>query len=503
MAHRGLEAPASNPHGRRPPRWPPDGPQGFLLIAGICTLLGLLGFALFAAPTLVAAAIAGAALALISFQFPVVVLGLFAFIQIAFPLYARLPAIGPIPPVPVAIAVLAVLSMTSLIAWLTGGRGRPLGSSGPAFVWLFLVFAAVGLFSLFNDRTTEEGINMWIKIFIIPGVMMLICLFRLSGARDIDRIFRYMLAAGAAAAGYALLEFLLGYNPLLEMYDGQTDAVYHTAAELGSGLAYRTFSVFTQPIEFATCLGMIFPYSIVRLATTTHMGHRFLYASGGGMCALGVALTFSRGPALALVVCAVMVGLIYRNLRPSLIALLVVGLLTVGAAWPFLGAGISDRLGDTDNVTLRFKLWQTAFAIFTDHPIRGVGIGNFPEYYIEAARTHLIGPFTEFGEDAVENVRVAENSYLQLLAEMGILGLVSAVVLILAFFRLVIISALRSTDPLGRDLSIAVGAGGIAYMVNGITITAYTHFTSTSLLVGMLFPFALILNRGYRRQAAT
>ncbi|CAN7593851.1 O-antigen ligase family protein [Rhizobium sp. LjRoot254] len=495
MADRGLEAPTAVAPDRRLPRWLAGGSSPFLLIAGICASLGLLGFAFFAAPVPVTAGVAGAVLTLLSFHFPHIVLGVFAFVQIAFPLYARLPAIGPVPPLPVGIAILAVLGMTSIVAWLMGDRSRASGPSEPVFMRLFLVFAAVGMFSLFNDRTTEEGINMWIKVFIIPGAMMLICLFRLSDSRDIDRIFRYMLAGAAAAAGYALLEFLLGYNPLLEMYDGQTDAVYHTADELGSGLAYRTFSVFTQPIEFATCLSMIFPYSVVRLATTTHLGHRILYAFGGGMCVLGVALTFSRGPVLALIVSAVTVGLIYRNLRPTLIALLATGILTIAVAWPFLGAGISDRLNDMDNVTLRFKLWQTAFAIFTDHPVRGVGIGNFPEYYIEAARTHLIGPFTEFGEDAVENVRVAESTYLQLLAEMGVLGLVSAVALILAFFRLVITTALRSTDPLGRDLSIAAGVGGVAYLVNGITITAYTHFTSTSLLVGLLFPFALVLNR--------
>ena len=33
------------------------------------------------------------------------------------------------------------------------------------------------------------------------------------------------------------------------------------------------------------------------------------------------------------------------------------------------------------------------------------------------------------------------------------------------------------------------------YLTNGLTITAYTHFTATMLLLGVLFAFILILDR--------
>ncbi|MDQ0321096.1 O-antigen ligase [Pararhizobium capsulatum DSM 1112] len=471
-----------------------------IMFVAILVFLTVFGFTALAAPALLVALLAGGTFAFLSLQFPVASVGIFVFFLVAFPLYARLPPIGPIPPMPVAAAMLAVIVSTSILAWLTGEKGRSLGSFGPTLLKLFLLFAAVALLSLIDERTAAEGISMWVKVFVIPGAILWVFLFRLSNMRDVDRIFRCLLAACSACALYALLESVLGYNPLLEFYDGQTDVVYFKAEELGSALAYRAFSVFTQPIEYATCLGMIFPYAVIRMATSTHSWQRLFYALGGGLCALGAALTFSRGPLLALFICSVIIGLSYRSLRRALVMLMAAGVLLTAAAWPFLGAGISDRLGDVDNVTLRFKLWQTAFAVFTDHPINGVGIGNFPEYYIEAARQHEIGPFFEFGDDAVENIRVAENTYLQMLAEMGVLGFSCAVLLVLAFFRLVIVTALRATEPLTRNLAIAVGLGGLAYLVNGLTITAYTHFTSTSLFIGVLFPFALILERDVVRR---
>lgn len=466
-----------------------------VLFAVILVFLAVFGFIAIAAPLLLVAGLVGGAFAFIAVQFPVATVGIFVFFQIAFPLYARLPPVGPLPPLPVASAMFGVIASMAMLAWLTGEKGRGLGPVGAGFIKLLLVFAAIALLSLINERTTEEGVGMWVKVFVIPGAILCLLLFRLSGTRDVDRIFGCLLAAASACALYALLESVLGYNPLLDLYDGQTGVVYFRAEELGSALAYRTFSVFTQPIEYATCLGMIFPYAIIRMATTSSSWRRLFYAIGGGLCALGAALTFSRGPVLALIVCSVIIGLTYRSLRRALVTLVIVAAVTIAAAWPFLGAGISDRLGDVDNVTLRFKLWQTAFAVFTDHPLRGVGIGNFPEYYLEAARQHEIGPFFEFGVDAVEVIRVAENTYLQMLAEMGIIGFCCAMLLILAFFRMVILIALRAPEPLTRNLAIAVGLGGLAYFINGLTITAYTHFTSTTLFIGMLFPFILILER--------
>ena len=206
-------------------------------------------------------------------------------------------------------------------------------------------------------------------------------------------------------------------------------------------------------------------------------------------------MTFSRGCLLAIVVTSVGLGLIMRQLRPWLVGSSCLAAVALLAAWPWLSAKIMDRATDVDNMTLRFKLWETAGAIFGEHPLLGAGFGNFPYYQMEAIRKYGIGPFYEFGQDSIDKIGVAENTYLQLAAETGVVGLISFAALLLVYFAIVIRVARTAPSPLTRDLAFCLGAGGLAYLINGLTITAYTHYVITVLLFGAFFGFGLVLAR--------
>jgi O-antigen ligase len=393
------------------------------------------------------------------------------------------------------VILLVTLAGACLLAMMTGARVGRLGRLGSILVCLFLLFATISLVSLLNERTTSEGVAMWVKVFAFPALSAVICLLVVRGAEDVERTYRFLLAGISLAAGYGIVEYLIGRNILLQEFGQQVDATYQTAAELGSGLAYRIFSVYAQPLEFATALGMILPFALVRFATSPTMRQKLVFAAAVILCALGIVLTYSRGPVLAMVVSVGIIVLIYRSLRPWLVSFGVIGVIAAAAAWPFIGDGLSNRLQDIENVTMRLKLWEIAFALFTDYPLRGIGFGNFPEYYVEAARIHMIGPIYEFGQEGLEGIRVAENTYVQLAAETGVFGFLAAVAAIVAFFRLVLRLRRHARDAATRDLAVAIGVGATAYLVNGLTITAYTIFVPTFLLVGFLFPFALVLHR--------
>jgi O-antigen ligase len=307
---------------------------------------------------------------------------------------------------------------------------------------------------------------------------------------DIIRIFHFLLAGAVIASIYGVVEHLMGSNPLIDSFE--SDIVYFKAEILGD-ISYRAFSVFGNPIEFGTCVGMVIPFAMVRLATATDRRTRLTYGAAMAVCLLGLAVTFSRGPLLAVMIGMVLIGLMYASFRRWLIGSAIVGAVAVIAVWPFIQAGVMNRLRDVDNVTLRFKLWETAAVIFQDNPVNGIGIGNFPEYYLEAARDHRIGPFLEFGEASVENIRVAENTYVQLAAETGVLGVAAAIAFVGTMLWLTIGLARRAREPVVRDLAVACGTGMVIYAVNGMFITAYTHFFATMLLFGFLFGFVLAL----------
>jgi len=460
----------------------------------------LLGAAFSFQPVLPALILAAGLYVVLCFVSPPWALALYAFVQLAVPLYVRPPPIGPLPPPPVALTML----LTLLGCLILKAMAAPHPASRPGLLDRpalrpFLAFAFVAALSLIDPGTGSEGINMWLKAFAFPLATFVAITVIVRERADVERVLAALLAAAVAISLYAIYEFRVGENWLLQnilIPQGKEDwsTFYFTGDQLGADIAYRSFSVFSQPIEFATCVGMVYPYAVVRFGTAPGWRRRLVYGAAAAICLVGLATSFSRTATGAALLATVIAGLTVPALRRWLatgaIGLALGGLL----AWPWLGARVSERLNDMDNVTLRQKLWETAASLFRDHPLLGVGFGNFPEYYLDAMRAHRIGPVNEFGADAVERIRVAESFYLQLAAETGIVGIVAFAVFLVALAR-VMLRVARAPYPDTSALGVSVLLGTLVYLLNAATVTAYTHFSSTLLLFGFLFPLAIILDR--------
>ena len=467
--------------------------RGFPLLA-LAAGLPLAGVLVVVEPAL-ATPLLAVGFVLLAFEAPLPAVGLFLFTHVATPAYVRVPMPGGAYDPPVSTAVLLALIGVGVLAYLARApMPRPLAPPGRRALAALAVFAAIAATSLVDPRTGAEGINMWAKVFVLPAAVLAAVLCVCRGPRDVERLGTYLMAGGVVASLYAVVEYSLGRNPLLEMYRSELDIRYYTSEVLGP-LAYRCFSVYGNPLEFATVMGMIFPFAAIRVAAAGRMREKLVYGAVACILALGIALTFSRGPMLALVTGCAIIGVIYRQMRPWLVGGALAALATLLVAWPLIGAGISDRINDVDNMTLRFKLWETAVAVFSDQPLRGIGIGNFPQYYLEAVREHHIGPFHEFGPSSITAIRVAENAYLQLAAETGVVGFVAGVAAMTIMLLLGVRLARGARDRRTSDLAVAIAVGMVIYAVNGMFITAYTHYFSTLLIVGFLPGCLLVLDR--------
>jgi O-antigen ligase len=192
----------------------------------------------------------------------------------------------------------------------------------------------------------------------------------------------------------------------------------------------------------------------------------------------GIVLSFSRGAWLGTSAgLAIFVLLVPRGLRRSalVIGAIVLAVLAAGG-WNELPAAVRERMTllvsygrpfDVRDVQLtdanwaiveRMAHWQAAWAMFLDHPLTGVGAGNFsvhfPDYsphpLFRIARGH------------------AHNYYLHILAELGIPGLLAY----LAIFALALLLAVRvwRTRPNEFDRALAAGAFAVttAVMVHNL-----------------------------------
>ena len=149
---------------------------------------------------------------------------------------------------------------------------------------------------------------------------------------------------------------------------------------------------------------------------------------------LGFLATESRGGLVALVVGVVVAMFIAPRHRGRIVALggvMLAAILALGAAQPGAIARITDLGGGSSG---RSDLWRVGWDVFKGHPLAGVGLGNFE--VVEAHYTLRPGAISRIGY-IVDVPHLVHNTYLQLLAETGIIGL--------ALYLLVIALCIRAT----------------------------------------------------------
>jgi putative inorganic carbon (HCO3(-)) transporter len=176
--------------------------------------------------------------------------------------------------------------------------------------------------------------------------------------------------------------------------------------------------------EEAAVLVAAIPLAVALPAVSSRAWMRPLGWIGVAVCLVGVFATLSRGGLIALgvvLVCAVLFGGRWR----SRAALLLAGAALCTVAYYTVVAPLAAR----ERVTMttssgRLDIWRVGWRMVRAHPLQGVGAGNFQNaavHYVQApgsiASAHLI----------VDAPHVAHNVYLELLADLGIPGLLAFV----------------------------------------------------------------------------
>ncbi len=150
-------------------------------------------------------------------------------------------------------------------------------------------------------------------------------------------------------------------------------------------------------------------------------GLRWLCWGGGVFCLIGVFTTLSRGGLIALgcvLVAAVAFGGRWRSKAAVLLAVTMLGTVT----YYFAIAPLAARQRVTSATTSgRSDIWRVGWRMVEAHPWIGSGSGNFQEAAIHYVQG--IGSITS--ANLIVNVpHVAHNVYLELLADLGIPGLI-------------------------------------------------------------------------------
>jgi O-antigen ligase len=110
------------------------------------------------------------------------------------------------------------------------------------------------------------------------------------------------------------------------------------------------------------------------------------------------------------------------------------------------------------SITQRFDLWQTGWNMFIDRPLFGQGLGTYMNNY-EKYQTPRPRPVGQGG------LWYAHNSYLQILAENGIIGLVSFLTIIFILFKRTSKLIIRRENGYLFNLLFGLTTGMLAYLI--------------------------------------
>ena len=463
----GLERPATG-------RWPLV--IAVLLGGAFATIFGL-AFAI--NPLAVLGAIIGLAFMAATFIRPLWGFAAALLAQVIVPLYVGLPLVPFLPAFPASLIVLAI---AAAIVFL---RTEPVQRRG--FHPITLAFAAYGAalaLSIVLSSTPASTFNPFVRCFAIPFMAYLMTRRLVRSPGDAILPLNTLLLGAVIASFYAVVEFGIGWNPLIENLTdpdlGDLD-YWNQSPSRGSPNIYRSFSFEMNPLFFATITSMLLPYAVARFGVAESWQGKFIFGAAACICLAGIVTTFSRGALLAVALSMIGLAVMLPRVRYIVGVPLVLGVLAGLAALPWLGPAIWARLSDSDNVSLRFKLWQIAWHMFLDNPFTGVGLNGFAHHQLAVLRTYEIGPFPEYSGGELEKLGTADNTFLQLAAETGAAGAAAFA----ALFSAAAASLARNLNrrhSMSRVIAGSTAAAVVAYLINGLTINGYTAYAPTIIL---------------------
>lgn len=184
---------------------------------------------------------------------------------------------------------------------------------------------------------------------------------------------------------------------------------------------YRANAFVDNPINLADMIIQILPVSIVlglqekRLSKELRYGLFFLtFLSFAALLFNG-----TRGAWLAIGITIIVYGLMQIKAKPRFFQFCLSLIISVGLVIAYVPAfkarifSIGNLQSDTSNIE-RILVWKSALQMFGDHPLTGVGAGNFGQVY----QKNYVSPHALY-----PRLNHAHNNFLHMLAETGVIGL--------------------------------------------------------------------------------
>ncbi|MBL7070213.1 MAG: O-antigen ligase family protein [Candidatus Omnitrophica bacterium] len=274
------------------------------------------------------------------------------------------------------------LSTVLVSSWIIFRRKKiSINNQVAAALVLFLLNVVLSMLFSYDKLSAIQGAGNY-----LVGILFF---FFAASLEDRERklLLSFMTLAALVIAVLAIYQYFFGFRHLLEYLARQKNSYDFALDYIGR---WRAFFPFVTPNILAVYLGM-------SLFLSTTQRNKFIYIIPISFALL---LTKSLGVFLSLLIAAVIYFLLKGRLKKKHIVILC-GLIVI-CGLIFIVRTNAQKLHQTPSFStlMRLGYWRDTLQIIKSHPFIGVGPGNF----------NLL------------QSRYSHNSYLQICAEVGLIG---------------------------------------------------------------------------------
>jgi O-antigen ligase len=365
----------------------------------------------------------------------------------------------------VAKLYVVILLLFIMLRWILYGE-QP-GGNLVIFLILILYIASISITLLYANESSRalHVIITYAKEVVIALVAIMI----ITRGVILRQVVWSLLIAGLFLSTISVHQHITG--SFWSNYWGFGRADYQQI--VGETDSFRL----TGPLADANFYGMVLlclvPLSFERLKTEKNCFLRFIAACTLATSTLTIIFTYSRGALLALLVMLFMIVAHLRHHMKMLLLFLTISIIllpllptmymdrlsTISQSIPVTSIDDSDA-GEDMSINGRLSEMAVAWNIFLDHPILGIGAGNFPTYFQQYS--------LKLGLMNRGEAREAHSLYLQIAAERGLSGLFTFAILLLLIIHSIKLSKsvfLQAGKFEFRDISWAFGVAFVGYLV--------------------------------------
>lgn len=267
-------------------------------------------------------------------------------------------------------------------------------------------------------------------------------------------LVKIFVVSGFVVALYGVLQNFIGVNSTESWLD----------EEMFQDIKVRVYSFFNNPNVLGEFLVITIPLTVAIIWGKIRHTHKTFYGLSFLSMVACMIFTWSRGAWLGMFLALALFFVIMekRWVFFGMLALLLMPVILVLSG----NSAILERIlsvGNTSDTSTAYRvsIWVASFNMIKDFCVSGIGIGSeafkvvYPKYALSGADFALH----------------AHNLYLQVWVEMGLVGIISLLSVVLTFIRQTFsekVISVRKKDNYAK-LVIAIGAGFLGFMFQGLT----------------------------------